>query len=286
MRSVAFNRQAPLLVLCLSFASTLSAQTPTTLTAQDIVEKAIRAFGGRDKMLKVDRSLVQGTLDIKSVDIQGTYKIYSARPNKLYAWFDVNTMGVLERGCDGSVYWEKSSASGPRIFKGDELKINVLLAHFDLLYYDQLYKELKYRKAAKVNGQLCHQVDLLAPECSPITMYFSQTTGLPVQQSFLMPSVFSSIPVTNTIISYRDFEGHRLPSLMVQKVRDMETHRTIQSVEVNGVFPEDIFGLPPEIKTLLDEAAALDANDLDVTPSPATVEPETEEAVTPRDSDT
>jgi hypothetical protein len=248
------------LILGLAFSSSLNAQTPTNFTAQDIVEKAIRALGGRDKMLEIDHSLVQGTLDIEQVGIKGTYKIYSARPNKLYACFDVNTMGILERGYDGAVYWEKSSASGARIFRGDELRMNALLAHFDLLYYEQLYKELKYKKVAEINNELCDEVDLLTPGGAPITMHFSQTTGLPIQQSFSMPGVFQSIPVKNTILGYKDFKGQKLPSLMIQKVRDMEIRRTVQTIELNGVLPTGIFDLPPEIKVLLQERAALDAN--------------------------
>jgi len=259
------------LILGMTLTSSLYGRTTAALTAQDIIEKAIRALGGRDKMLEVDHSLVQGTLDIKSVDIQGTYKIYSARPNRLYARFDVDTMGILERGFDGHVYWEKSSASGARIFKGDELKMNVLLAHFDLLYYDQIYKELKYMKAAEINQQMCYEVDLIASDCEPVTMHFSQTTGLPIQQDFLMPSVFQTIPVTNTIMAYNDVKGQQIPSLMVQKVRGMETHRTVQSVELNGVLPKGIFDLPQEIRTLLQEQAAQDANDAGHPPPPDSV---------------
>ena len=254
---------ATALILGLVCSTPLHAQTAATLTAQDVVEKAIRALGGREKMLEVSHSLVQGTLDIKSVDIQGTYKIYSARPNKLYAWFDVNTMGVLERGYDGNVYWEKNSASGARIFSGAELKMNVLLAHFDLLYYDQIYRELKYNKVSEINDQSCHEVRFLAPECEPITMHFSHATGLPIQQDFVMPSVFQPIPVTNTIMAYRQFDGQQLPAVMVQKVRGMETHRTVQSVELNGKLPEGIFELPKEIKALIREQAAEDVDETD-----------------------
>ena len=81
-----------------------------------------------------------------------------------------------------------------------------------------------------------------------------------------MPSILFSIPVTNTILTYGDYEGQKLPALMVQKVRGMETHRTVQSVEFNGLFPKNIFDLPPEIKTLLEEEAALDARDMDASP--------------------
>ncbi|MCF7975723.1 MAG: hypothetical protein K9N55_18035 [Phycisphaerae bacterium] len=248
--------------LGLVFTSSLCAQTTFPLTAQDVVEKAIRTLGGRNKLLEVDHSLVQGTLDIKSVDIQGTFKIYSARPNKLYAWFDVNSMGILERGFDGKVYWEKSTASGPRIFTGDELKMNRLLAYFDLLYYDQIYKELQFKKLSQVNDQPCQEIDLIAQDCNPITLSFSKTTGLPIQQEFVIPDVFEPTHVTNTIMAYKEFNGHRIPSLMVQKVRGMETHRIIQSVEFNGKLPEGIFDLPQEIKALLREQAALDANEM------------------------
>ncbi len=251
---------ALILGLCVVLAPSVYAQTPASLTAQDIVEKAIRALGGRDKMLKVTHSLIQGTLDIKSVDIQGTYKIYAERPNKFYAWFDVNSMGVLERGYNGEVYWEKHSASGPRIFTGDELKMNALLASFDLLYYDQLYKELKYKSTSEVNQQPCHQIDLIAEGCNPITIHFSKTTGLPVQKEFIMPSTFQPVQVTNTIMTYKDFEGQKTPSQLVQKVRGMETHRTVESVELNGQLPKGIFDLPDEIRSLLKEQKAWDAN--------------------------
>lgn len=247
--------------LSLVFIPSIHAQSTIPLTAQDIVEKAIRTLGGRQKLLEVDHSLVKGTLDIKSVDIQGTFKIYSARPNKVYAWFDVNSMGVLERGYNGEVYWEKSSASGPRIFTGGELKVNRLLSYFDLLYYDQIYKELKIGSVSQVNNQPCQKIDLIAQGCNPITMSFSKTTGLPIQQEFVMPDVFEPTQVTNTIMAYKEFNGQQIPAVMVQQVRGMETLRTIQSVEFNGEFPEGIFELPQEIKTLLKEQAAQDAND-------------------------
>ena len=77
-----------------------------------------------------------------------------------------------------------------------------------------------------------------------------------------MPSVFQPIPVTNTIMAYKDFDGQKMPSLKVQKVRDMETHRTVESIELNGKLPEGIFDLPQEIKALIKEQAALDANEV------------------------
>jgi len=261
MKTSQFSPIALATMLGMVLTSSLYAQS-TPMTAQDIVEKAIRALGGRDKMLEVNHCFARGTLDIKSVDIQGTFKIYSARPNKFYAWFDVNSMGILERGFDGSVYWEKSSASGARIFTGDELKTNALLAAFDLLYYDQLYKELKFKGVSEVNNQPCHEIELIAEDCRPITIYFSQTTGLPVQQQFILPNIFEPVHVTNTIMGYNDIQGQHIPAVMVQKVSGMETHRTIQSIELNGELPEDIFGLPQVIKMLVKERTALDANEM------------------------
>ncbi len=83
-----------------------------------------------------------------------------------------------------------------------------------------------------------------------------------------MPSVFQPVPVTNTIMAYKTFDGQQMPALQVQKVRGMETHRTVQSVELNGVLPKGIFDLPEEIKALVQERAALEAHEVDSDSSP------------------
>ena len=252
--------------LCLFFSFVLSgtalAQTKP-VTAQEVVEKAIHAMGGREKMLEVQRSFMQGRLDIKGVNIQGTFKIYSERPNKFYAWFDVNSMGILERGYNGETYWEKSSASGARIFRGKELKLNALLAHFDLLYYDQIYKELKLLPSSEINGEKCQSIEMLAPDCPPITMFFSETTGLPVEQRFILPTAFENIKVSNKTLSYKTIQGQKVPYHMVQTVRGMETHRFIDHIEFNGDFGKDRFNLPQEIKALVDQEQAQNTNDTD-----------------------
>lgn len=250
------------IALCLVLFSVITSQAwaqSQPATAKEVVEKAISALGGREEMLKVNNSYMEGRLDITSLNIHGTFKMYSERPNKFYAWFDVNSMGILEHGYNGTTYWEKNSSSGPRIYSGQELKMNALLAYFDMLYYDQIYKELKLKEPAKVNDETCQVVDMIAEDCFPITTYFSESTGLPVQQKLIMPSTFQQTRVTNTTVSYKDQNGHKVPYHMIQTVRGMETHRYIDHVEFNCELPKGIFQLPVEIMQLVKEQEAYDA---------------------------
>lgn len=249
-----------IIVLIFAAGYPLSAASSQLPTGREVIEAWIQAGGGRKELLKIENSVTRGTLDIKTLGLEGTFTIYMARPNKIRARFDIEGFGVIERGFDGNVYWDRRTSTGPRILKGTERRINVALAYFDAVYYDQIFKEIRCEGTEEVQGQPCYKIALVPEGCDPITVYYAQETGLPLKEELVVQRLYRRDRVVNTIKGYKKINGLHIPHLNIEHVAGTVTHRQTESIEFNATLPEGIFTLPEDVRALLDEEKALDAS--------------------------
>ena len=86
--------------------------------AEEIIEKSIKAIGGKAAFERIHSRLIKATIEITPGGVKGTLTSYAAAPNKRYEVVDLEGVGTEESGSDGQVYWSVSAMVGPRILEG------------------------------------------------------------------------------------------------------------------------------------------------------------------------
>jgi hypothetical protein len=110
------------------------------------------------------------------------------------------------------------------------------------------------RGADVVDNQPVEIVDITDPENRVVTVYFNQSTKLPVRQSFYRrdPKTRYRHEETTVYSKYRDAGSGVMWPFAVYRARDGEKvfQMFADSVEINQNLPDNLFTLPGDIKRL------------------------------------
>ena len=79
--------------------------------AEDIIEKYLKATGGRKAHEKIRNRKTEYRIDLKTSGLGVDLTDYQERPNKAYSLVDTGTRGKAKYGSDGKVFWVISPTS-------------------------------------------------------------------------------------------------------------------------------------------------------------------------------
>ena len=177
--------------------------------------------------------------------------MYHAEPVKSYMVVEIEGIGKMEEGTDGSVVWERSALKGPRIKTGEERAVSLrgaALQH-DTRWRDYFTK-VECTGVEPVDGHVCYRVVLTPRDGQPETRYYDKGTSLLVRTSMIMKTEMGEIPAESSVGDYRKVDGVLVPFLVKQKVLGQEFTVTLQSVKNNVELAKDRFALPDDVKAL------------------------------------
>lgn len=218
-------------------------------SARSLIERHLEAVGGPAALAKITNRVSSGTLLIKPMNIKGSIVSYQALPNKIYTRLEIDQLGVIERGCDGKVFWEKNSLSGPRVMRGEERALMMVLTRMDLRDYATLFEKMETQAMTKVEGEACYEV-ALTPEGTkrPLTLEFSKETGLLVRMVTNLPSQQGDIVVENLIGDYAKVDGVLVPRQTREKALNVETQIVLTMIKQNVKLDAATFTLPEDVR--------------------------------------
>jgi hypothetical protein len=260
-------RRTSLSLVALLAGTTAAVCAPAAARAQDaalpegkaVIEKYIEATGGRAAHEKVRTRVVNSTLDIPAAGIKGTSQSYNAAPNKVYIVVDLGAAGREERGSDGTVVWEKTTTGGPRVIN-DPKELAFWRRAFDIdsdLRLDEYYSSVETKGVEDVNGKPAYKVELTAKSGGTETRYYDKDSGLLVKAQQVVPTPMGQIPSVSMPSDYRDVDGVKIPHKAEETIAgQVKINATLDKVEHNADIPAEKFQLPPDVKVLVDKAAA------------------------------
>src|SRR5262245_3711245 len=108
--------------------------------ARTIVERHIKAIGGRAAILAHKSMHASGTLSVPSSGLSGPVDVYGAAPNRVLVKASITGIGEITDGYDGTHAWTISPMTGPALKTGKELEQTKLDADF----YSELRDPKKY----------------------------------------------------------------------------------------------------------------------------------------------
>lgn len=229
-----------------------TAAKPASLpSAHQIVDRYVKAIGGREAILKHSSMKSTGTFEIPAAGLKADVESYAMKPNLIYVKITLPGMGEIVQGFDGTTAWEMNPNTGPRVLAGKELTQMQQRADFTGELHDSAnYSVMETVEQTTFEGRPAYKVRLVRKGGDETFEYFDTETALMLGSTSTVETQMGQIAVTNLRQDYKDQGGVLSPTTMVQRAGGQEFIIRSTSVEWDTVKAE-AFALPPQIKALV-----------------------------------
>lgn len=220
-------------------------------SAQAILDRHVEAIGGRKVLAGHTSMRTLANVAIPSNGIAGTIEVFAARPNKLLAKTNLQGIGEISEGFDGTRAWSMSPMTGPMLVTGEELAQKAFDAEFESsLNVASRYESMKTLEKTTFDGRPCYKISLIRKGGGEDIEFYDVATGLKAGSIVTRKNPMGSITATSTVSDYKKFGDVLQPAMMKQSVSGVEFTTTVTSVEYDKVDPT-VFELPAAIKALI-----------------------------------
>jgi len=243
------KRTCPIL-LSLAAGVALFAADPLP-TGEAVLDKYLEVTGGKTAYEKVHTQVTNAVLEFVGKGVKANMTMYHAEPVKAYVVTEIEGIGKMEEGTDGSVVWERSALKGPRVKTGEERTVSLRGADLqhDVRWRDY-FKKVECTGIEPVEGRVCYRVVLTPKEGQTETRYYDKESHLLVKTSMIMKTEMGDVPVESLTSDYRMVEGVLTPFVVKQKVLGQEMVVTLKTVKTNIELPKDRFAIPDDVKVI------------------------------------
>ena len=225
---------------------------PTALpSARSLIDRHVKAIGGRAAILAHTSSHATGTFSMPAQNITGAVDVYGAKPGKSLMKINLGGIGDLVEGFDGTNGWTLEPMSGPRLKEGQELAETKFEADFySDLHEDGRYASMKTVEKTTFDGKPCYKISLVKKEGGEDIEYFDVANGLKVGASTTRQTPMGPVAGTSTFSDYKKFGDLMVPTTMKQTQMGVDVVLKITAVEWDNV-PDSTFDPPAQIKALI-----------------------------------
>ena len=231
------------------------AKTETTSElpdAREIINRHIKAIGGREAILAHKSMHAVGTLSIPAQGLGGPMEIFHATgPDRTHLKFTVSGIGDIAEGFDGSHGWSMSPMTGPMLKVGKELS----QAKLDADFYSDLrdpksYLEVKTVAKETFDGRPCYKVSLKRIDGIEDFDFYDVATGLRAGSINTRETPNGVLTMTSIEVNYKKVGKLTQAMLVTQQVMGIEQKITLATVEYDTV-DASAFEPPAAIKALI-----------------------------------
>ena len=219
--------------------------------ARTIIDRHIKAIGGKEALLKHSSLHLKGTISMPANGINGPLEVFAARPNKTLTKITLGGIGDVMDGFDGTVGWTINPMTGPMLAQGRELEQK----KFDADFLAELRDPSRYESITTVEettfeGQPVYKLSLKRKGGGEDIEYFNVKTGLKVGGEITRDSPNGPLTLRQVTSDYKKFGALLQPSTLKQSTMGVEQIITVTSIEYDTVAPS-VFELPAAIKALV-----------------------------------
>ena len=224
-------------------------------TADDVIEKALTADGGRAALTKIRSRTMTGTIVLTTPagEISGAIEIYNKAPNKSRSVIklDLTQFGAgpvaIDQRFDGSVGYVMDPLQGNRDVTGNQLE-NQKNGSFPspLLDYKERGVTATLLPKEKVDGRNAFVLQLTPKAGSAIKNYIDAETYLLVRVvvTVNVPQLNADVESTVDMSDFRAVDGVKLPFVTKLSSSVQNYTVTIAKVEQNAEIDDKMFKKP------------------------------------------
>jgi hypothetical protein len=248
-------------ISCAVMAATIGAGTAAAdeplPKAETIMDRFVEVTGGKAAYEKRTSIIETSAMELVGKGVSGTATHWGDTSNNSYESGEIQGVGKVDDGVYNGVAWENSAIMGPRVKSGEERADAIRDSMFNgTLYWRKLYPKVETAGIEKVGDEDCYKVVATPTDGKPVTMYFSEKSGLMLKETRTLVSPMGEIPAETLLEDYKPFDGVLEPTKREQSLMGQQMVVTVTDIKVNAEIPKDRFQPPPEIQKLLQKAAA------------------------------
>jgi len=203
-------------------------------TSSEILEKYVKAIGGREAFQKHKSRTIKGTLELSPVGLKGTIESIASVDDKALTKVNLAGIGDILDGYDGKTAWTVNPIQGNRVKSGQELLQTKRNGSFYReINIDKLYPKLEVKGIEKIGDRSAYIVLASTEGLPDDTLYFDTETGLMLRSDTTAISPEGQQPVKSFYEDYRETEGIKT----AHKVRAVTPQ-----FEINTVITEIKYG--------------------------------------------
>jgi hypothetical protein len=256
-----------------------SSSTGKLPDARKLLHQSVEASGGAARLAAISSIEMKGTLSMAAQGLSGPISVVQARPGRVLVTTELEGVGKLLQGYDGTTAWAVDDLQGPRVLTGDELaeirdQSEDLLSLADV---DGYFPEARTLGRVPFEGKEAWKVELVTKHGKRMTAYYDPDSLQQVGLDTTARSILGEIPTTTVFSDFKEFGGLVMPTRHVQQIMGMKTVLTIDSVRTNlASLPS--FAPPAAVQQIVDERGELGSElGLEVGSEPAS-DPTSDEA--------
>lgn len=229
-----------------------AAQAEKLPDARELINRHIKAVGGREAVLSKKSMHALGTLSVPASGITAPVEIWGAgKPDRVLVKTSVPGVGEIMEGFDGTHAWSVNPMTGPMLKADKELAQTKLDADF----YSELRDPAKYISAKTVEKTMfddreCYKVALERIDGTADFDFYEVKSGLRAGQITTRDTSMGTMSMTTADRGYKKFGDLLQAAAVSQKVMGIEQIITISTVEFDKVDPS-VFEPPAAIKALI-----------------------------------
>jgi hypothetical protein len=220
--------------------------------AREIINRHIKAIGGREAILAHKSMHATGMLSVPASGITGPMEIFGAtNPDRVVVKTTVTGIGDIAEGFDGSHAWSMSPMTGPMLKVGKELTQTKLDADF----YSELRDPKKYPAVKTIekttfDGRPCYKVSVKRIDGIEDFDFYDVASGLRAGSINTRESPMGTLTMTSIEGGYKKFGKLSQATTVTQQVMGVEQKITLSTVEYDNV-EASAFEPPAAIKALI-----------------------------------
>lgn len=229
------------------------AQTTPLPAARDLVARHVAAIGGREAVLRHPSFRAKATLGLPAAGINAEVEIAGAQPNLFVMKMTVPGMGEMLQGFDGTNGWSLDPMQGPRLIEGAELAQMMDEAEFaSVLRESANIASMETTEIATIGAQQCYKVKITRKSGRETFDCYAVDSGLLIGSFAKQQSPMGEIESVSEFADYKDFNGVKQPTKIIQTVMNQQHVMTFTSYEY-GPIDAATFAPPPPIATLIQQ---------------------------------
>ncbi|MCG3160708.1 MAG: hypothetical protein JMDDDDMK_01777 [Acidobacteria bacterium] len=186
-------------------------------TVDEVLDKFVKALGGREAVEKITSRSVKGSFEIEAMNMTGTLEMAAKAPNKSATKVDIPGFGVVNNVFDGAKAWATDPMQGLRELSGGELAAMKRRSDFYAeINYKKIYPKMEMKGKEKVGSYETYVIEATPAEGGPEKLYFDVNTGLLVRQDMEVEGPQGKMATESYMDDYKVVDGVKVAHTMKQ----------------------------------------------------------------------
>jgi hypothetical protein len=226
-------------------AGQATAQATPAPSVDEILERAMRASGGREAWKRLTSVRMKGTAEIAGMDAPGSFDIQAKAPNKVLQTITLGPM-VIRQAFDGQQGWKDLPGQGVQDLTGGELSQFKRDAEFyGELKFKELYPQITYLGEEDVNNRPAYVLRAVPTDGAARKFYFDKENGLRVRTDD-EEGVGGNPPTQSYFEDYKEMAGTgvKMPATIRIVAPTMTVVLRLEEMAANVAIDDAVFAKP------------------------------------------